>query len=43
MHKKAKWEWITWYDGKLNELLWKHAWHEELTWLENLAVMEIML
>lgn len=45
MHKKTNFEIITWtdYGSEINELIWKHTFHEELTWSENLVVMEIML
>lgn len=43
--RRKNFGWITWvdYGNEINELLWKHTWHEELTWEENLTVMELML
>jgi len=43
--RRKKFGWTTWtdYGSEINELLWRYAWHEELTWSENLTVMEIMI
>ena len=44
MHRNTKWVSIDWAkENAISDILWRHVFHETLTWEENLDVMEYLL